>query len=63
MPKPMSKPSVTAAALKLSEAARYLNISESSVHRLLRRGEIKGNRKLGRWLFSIENLEAWLKTE
>jgi excisionase family DNA binding protein len=57
------KPSVTvtAAAYTLPQSARYLNISQSSIRRLIERGELKGNRKLGRWLFPIENLEAWLK--
>jgi excisionase family DNA binding protein len=60
MPKPMPKLSVPVAAFTLGQASRYLNISESTLHRLIRRGQIKGNRKLGRWLFPIENLKAWL---
>jgi excisionase family DNA binding protein len=56
----MPKPFVPVAALQLPEACRFLNISESSLRRLLQRGQIKGNRKLGRWLFPIENLKAWL---
>jgi len=61
MPKPMTRPNVPVAAFQLSEAARFLNVSPSTVYRLIKRGEIKGNRKLGRWLFPIENLQAWLK--
>jgi len=61
MPKAMQKASVPVAAFTLSEACRYLNVSEATLHRMLKRGELKGNRKLGRWLFPIENLQAWLK--
>lgn len=48
------------AALKVRGACRFLNVSRSSVMRLIKAGEIKPNRKLRHLLIAISELERWL---
>jgi hypothetical protein len=63
------KPTATAAAdyqpaaLKIRPAARYLGgLSVPTMHRLIRRGELTPLRKIHTLLFTIEELDRFLKT-
>jgi excisionase family DNA binding protein len=49
-------------ALKLAEAARYLGISQISVRRLIERGLLRPNRNLRHLLFSLEELDRFLRS-
>jgi excisionase family DNA binding protein len=49
-------------ALKLADAARYLGISQISVRRLIERGLLRPNRNLRHLLFSLEELDRFLRS-
>jgi excisionase family DNA binding protein len=48
------------AALQVNGACYYLNVSRSTLMRLLYSGELKSNRKLRNWLIPIAELDRWL---
>lgn len=40
---------------------KYLGVSERTIHRLLKKGELRGS-KIGRqWRFRKQNIDEWLK--
>jgi excisionase family DNA binding protein len=49
------------AALKLKEAAQFLNVSVPTVHRLRRRGLLRANRMTRHCLFPISELQRALE--
>jgi hypothetical protein len=53
-------PNITPAALQTREAAIYLNISRMSLKRLAYKGILHPNRALGRLLWPIKQLDAFL---
>jgi excisionase family DNA binding protein len=51
------------AFLTVAEVANLLRIAPVTVRRLARKGQIPGTLRIGdRWLFSVEELERWVKT-
>ena len=44
----------------IGEVAKYLDLTVSTVYRLVKRGAIPGFKVGGQWRFSRENLEAWI---
>ena len=55
--------SITPAALKPKEAARYLSLSERAIYNLIERKELKA-RKVGRsTLLRVRDLDAFLERE
>lgn len=55
--RPLGKP----AALKISEAAQILHVSESSIRRLIRRGDLRGLRIIRHLLIPAEDIERLLQ--
>jgi len=49
-------------ALKMRGACQRLNVSRSTMNRLIRDGKIKPNRKLRHLLIPVSELERWLNT-
>ena len=54
-------PTQSVGALKLEPAARYLSLSKPSVYRLVARGLLRPNRATRHLLFSIEELNRFLR--
>jgi excisionase family DNA binding protein len=50
-------------ALKVRGACRYMNISRSTLTRLIQRGEIRPNRKLRHLLIPIAELDKWIASK
>ena len=46
--------------MTIDEVAAYLQLGRRSVYRLAQRGEIPGRKILGRWRFSVREIDAWL---
>jgi len=47
--------------MTISELAEYLQVSKSSLYKLVQEGRVPG-KKVGRhWRFHRETIEAWLK--
>jgi len=58
-----SSVSITPAALKPKEAARYLSLSERAIYNLIERKELKA-RKVGRsTILRVRDLDAFLNRE
>jgi excisionase family DNA binding protein len=49
-------------ALKMRGACQSLNVSRSTMNRLIERGEIRPNRKLRTLLIPVTELVRWLNT-
>jgi hypothetical protein len=59
----LGNPPINAVALKLKPAAKYLgNLSVPTMHRLVKRGLLKPNRKLRHLIFTLEELDRFLNT-
>jgi excisionase family DNA binding protein len=56
-----NRSAVSPRALKLRQAASYLNVSTVSIRRLITRGLIKPNRALRHLLIPISELDRFLK--
>jgi excisionase family DNA binding protein len=54
-------PAQSVGALKLKPAAHYLSLSKPSVYRLVARGLLRPNRATRHLLFSIEELNRFLR--
>ena len=48
-------------ALKLKPAANYLSVSVPTMHRLVKRGLLKPNRATRHLIFSLEELDRFLR--
>ncbi len=46
--------------LSISEVAKYLGLTVSTVYRLVKRGAIPGFKVGGQWRFAQDSLEAWI---
>ena len=46
--------------LTIKEAAEFLQLSNRSIYKLGREGEIPGKKILNRWRFERESLKRWL---
>jgi excisionase family DNA binding protein len=44
------------------EVAKYLKLSKTTVYRWARRGYIPSIKIAGKWMFSRDSLDAWLRT-
>jgi excisionase family DNA binding protein len=49
-------------ALKVEGACQYLSLSKPSIYRLIARGLLRPNRSLRHLLFSIEELDRFLRS-
>jgi excisionase family DNA binding protein len=47
-------------ALKVTGAAKYLNVTPATVRRLVGRGLLKPNRALRHWIFAVDELDRFL---
>ena len=48
-----------AKVMTLEEVSRYLHVHRSTIHRLLKRGEIPAFRIGSDWRFNIETIDIW----
>ena len=48
-----------AKVMTLEEVSRYLHVHRSTIHRLLKRGEIPAFRIGSDWRFNIETIDMW----
>ena len=46
--------------LSIQEVAKYLNLTTSTIYRLVKRGAVPGFKVGGQWRFTRDNLEAWI---
>ena len=51
------------AVMTVNEVAKYLKLTESTIYRLARAGELPGRKVGGVWRFSREALDKWLAAE
>ena len=52
----------TVSMLKISDAAKYLNMSPWTIREMLRNGEIKGYKIKGRWRMKESDIEEYLQS-
>ena len=53
---------VTVNLLKISDAAKYLNINPWTIRDMLRRGELKGYKIKNRWRIKLSDIEKYLQS-
>jgi|TARA_B100000315_G_scaffold203150_1_gene196136 excisionase family DNA binding protein len=46
--------------MDIREAVKYTSVSESTIRRAIKRGELKPSRSLGKLLFRVSEIERWL---
>jgi excisionase family DNA binding protein len=61
MPGRRTKPklAIEAKVLTTRELATYLHIHRTTIHRLLKKGELPGFKLGGDWRFNLEAIDAW----
>ena len=52
-----------ARAMTVREVARYLNVNEKTVYRLVQRRELPGFRVAAAWRFQRVDLDAWIESQ
>ena len=48
-------------AMTVCEVARYLNVVERTIYRLVQKGELPGFKVAGVWRFRREDIEYWIE--
>jgi excisionase family DNA binding protein len=46
--------------MDIREVVKYTSISESTIRRAIKRGELKASRSIGKLLFRVSEIERWL---
>lgn len=46
--------------MDISEVSNYTSVSNSTIRRAVKRGELKASHKTGKLLFKVSNVERWL---
>lgn len=46
--------------LNIDEACNYTSLSQSTIRRAIKRGELKVSRRTGRLLFKLNDIDRWL---
>ena len=46
--------------LNLKDVCEYTGLSNSTIHRAIEKGELKCSKKIGKLLFTRENVRKWL---
>jgi excisionase family DNA binding protein len=49
-------------AMTVRELARYLNVDEKTVYRLVQRGELPGFKVAGTWRFQRLDVDRWIES-
>ena len=47
--------------MTISDLAEYLQVSKSSLYKLLQNGKVPGQKVGKHWRFHKDNIDAWLK--
>lgn len=47
--------------MTVHDVSQYLKLAESTIYRLVRRGELPGRKVGGAWRFSRQEVEDWLR--
>ena len=45
--------------MDISEVSNYTSVSNSTIRRAVKRGELKASHKTGKLLFKVSNVERW----
>ena len=56
----ISEGKISKQCLSIGEVATYLDLTVSTVYRLVKRGAVPGFKVGGQWRFSRDKLEAWI---
>ena len=47
--------------ISINEALEYCNLSKSTIHRAIQKGELKASKRTGKLLFKRTDIDKWLR--